>query len=205
MSKRAYGVTTSEISSVMWAIGFIVVMFAIKNLVSLQAQIAPINPGISLTIGFSIGLIAIGLFFSFISMGLPNYVISKWNLNIFVDKITNPDFIGWCRLTRDRGVRFHTVKTGVHGKTDGVVNDEKASVINNGDYTVTAPNGNKIIFCHDMISQNENLEENVGWNLINKHYGIIGYKAYEKAVQMKQLLFSDDEEKQVDDKSEGDF
>jgi len=206
-TKRAYGVTTSEISAVLWSIGFIVGAFGIKNLITLQGQIAPVNQGIAMTIGFCVGLVAISLFFGFMSMVLPNYAITKWNLNIFIDKITNPDFIGWVRCTRDRGIRFHTVKTGTHGKTNGVVNDEKASVINNGDYTVTAPNGNKLIFCHDLISQNDNLEENIGWNLISKHYGIIGYKAYEKAVEMGRLLFKG-KQKPIDDDAdsvEGDF
>lgn len=195
MTKRAYGVTNSEISGIMWIIGFVITVVALKILFGLQSSIAPVNPGIAMSIGFTISLLCIGMFFSFMSMVLPNYVITKWNLNILVDKITNPDFVGWLRFTRDRGIRFHTVKTSIHGRTDGVVNDEKASVINNGDYTCTVPNGNKIICVFDMISQNDNLEENIGWNLISKHFGIIGYKAYEKAAELGKLIFKDDEKK----------
>jgi len=190
MKKRAYGVTTSEVSAVFWGISLLVLTMLVINLMGMRAQVAGGNPELAATFSFMISLIFVSAFLSLISMVLPNYQITKNNLNILIDKITNPDYIGWMRFTRDKGLRFHTVKKDTGGRTKGLVNDKKASVINNGDYTINLPNGNKIICVYDMLSQNDNLEENIGWNLVSKHFlGLIGFKAYEKAVDSGKLLF----------------
>jgi hypothetical protein len=188
--KRAYGVTTSEVSAVFWVISLMVLMMVILNLSGMRSQVALANPELAMQFTFMMSLIFVGVFLSLLSMVLPNYQITKNNLNVLIDKITNPDYVGWLRFTRDKGIRFHTVKKDTGGRTKGMVNDKKASVINNGDYTLSVPNGNKLVCVFDMLSNNDNLEENIGWNLISKHFlGLIGFKAYEKAVDSDRLLF----------------
>ena len=64
---------------------------------------------------------------------------------------------------------------------------DPADVINKGDYTVTFQNGNHAIIVNDMISNNANLEEELGWKLMHKKYGIFGYEAYRRAVREKMI------------------
>jgi len=188
-TKRAYGVTTGEISAVFWGIGMLITMLIIINLLGMRAQVATGNPQLAMTFQFMISLLVVSSFFNLISMFIPNYQISKNNLTVLIDRMTNPDFIGWIRFTRDRGLRFHTVKKDTMGRTKGVVTDKKATVINNGDSTINLMNGNKAVVVYDFLSQNDNLEENLGWNLISRCFaGLIGFKAYEKAVDMGRTL-----------------
>jgi hypothetical protein len=131
-------------------------------------------------------------------VALPNYKISKEGIQIFVDKITNPDWIGWLRFTRTKGLRTPIVKCGPLGQTKGMAYDEKADVINNGDYTITLQNGNKVIIKNDLLSSNINLDEVMGLNLIQKHHGMIGFDAYEYAADNNKLLFKDQPTKQTE-------
>lgn len=186
--------TNSEISAIFFLIGFMLIMVIFKNLLNLYNQVAFTNPGLAGQFAINMFMIVIAAFMFFISMAMPNYLISKYNLNLFVDRITNSDFIGWIRFTRSKGVRFHIVKNGVLGQTQGVANGAKADVINNGDYTVITPNGNKCIITHDMLSHNINLERCVGWQLIKKHFGFLGYNAWQKAIEDEALQFKIEEE-----------
>ena len=201
IAKRAYGVTNSEVSVVFFGIGMLVVGFAIYYCLHLRHLISmvPNTEGLTNTLTLVVSLLFIGIIFKLIAVVIPNYMISKWDLNPLVDKQTNKNFINWLRFTRNRTFRIHTVKMGTHGQTKGVVGGKKADVIDMGDYTLNAENGNKFLCVYDFLSQNENLEECVGWNLINKHYaGLIGFKAYEKAVDLKQT-FNDIDIKPVKD------
>lgn len=193
MSKRAYSITNGEVSAIFWGIGLIMSVVVIFHLMAMNNQVSSTNPGLAITFIFLISLLAIGKFFDFLSMAVPNYQISKHNLNLFVDKITNPDYIGWIRFTRNKKIRIHTVKTGPLGQTKGIANNEKADAINDGSYTVTLPNGNQAIIVNDFLSTNINLENAVGWNLIHKHFKIIGFKAWEKCAEDKKLLFEPEE------------
>lgn len=189
MGSRAYGATNSEISAVFWIIGAICAIFVIKYLIDMYVQVQIGNPELAMQFLFMIVLVLIFLFFTFISMALPNYLISKHNLNLLIDKITNPDYIGWIRFTRNKRLCFQTVKCGPLGQTKGLANDLKADIINDGTYTVTTPSGNQAILKSDLLSTNINLENAIGWNLIHKHHGMIGYKAWEKAAELGKLLF----------------
>lgn len=201
-TKRAYSVTNSEMSAVLWGISVFVLLMVVIQINGMRVQVAVGNPGLAASFSFMMSLIVISVFFSLISMVIPNYQISKYNLNVLIDRITNDDWIGWIRFSRDKRLLFHTVKKDSMGRTKGVVHGKKATVVNWGDYTVTGPNGNKLICVSDLISQNDNLEENVGWNLVHKHFGgVIGYKAYEKALDSGEMLFDDlTESKKTKDK-----
>lgn len=192
MGKRPYSVTNSEMSITLWGIGVLILLVVILNINGMRTQVQYTNPQLAGTFSFMIGLCIISMFFGLIGVSIPNYQITKYNLNPFMDRITNEDWIAWIRFTRDKRLVIHTVKKSSMGRTKGVVHGKKATVINNGDYTITLPNGNQAICVSDLISQNINLDENVGWNLVYKHFGgLIGFKAYEKAVDSKNLLFDE--------------
>ena len=192
MLKRAYTVTVSEMSTVFLFIGLLVCTLGIVNLFGYTSMIEPVNPGLAGGIRFAIVLVVISLFFFLISMVMPNYAITKNNLNILIDRLTSPDHIGWIRFTRDGGIRFHTAEIGSHGQCKSMANGKKADVINNGDYTVTAENGNKLICVNDFLSHNMNMDQATGWTLVKKHFGIIGYDVYGKALDLGKTLFKQD-------------
>jgi hypothetical protein len=200
MSKRAITLTNSEISMIFWVIYLIMAVFTMKTLWGYWVQTShPIlgNPQLNLEFTLLMFITVIGIFFSLMSVVLPNYLISKYNLNLLIDRISNPNWIGWIRFTRSKGLRFHIVKKGPLGQTKGYANDAEADVINTGDYTVTLQNGNQAIIKSDLLTTNINLEDAVGWQLIKKHYGVVGYKAWEKAADEGQLLFNVKKEEKI--------
>jgi len=184
---RAIGVTNSEISIILWIVGFAMQMVAIKYVWTLFIA----YPGI---IDFAILLFVIPMaaFMMFMSVFWINYMISKNDAFLWIDKITNPDFIGWIRVTRSKGVRTPIVRKGPLGQTKGVANGVKANSMNQGDFTLTLPNGNQAILVHDMMHSNINLEENEGWDMIRKHHGLIGFNAWEKSIDDGETLFDMD-------------
>lgn len=192
MSKRrAIGITTSEISVLIWIFGFVVSIIGLKIIIDL---LAPVE-GLQGTLSVFVMLSMLGLIMSFVSMAYPNFQISKHNLNLFIDRITNPDFIGWIRFNRNKKVSFQIVKSGPLGQTKGMASDHKADVMNTSDYTVTTTNGNQAILVSDLLSSNINLDNALGWNLINKHFGFVGFRAWERAVKDNELVFNKIEEK----------
>jgi len=188
MGKRAYGITNSEISSILWIMSLVMFVISLKVTLDILSP-AMGNPNIRGAFMTICLMVFMGIIFSFAAMGLPNYLISKYNLNILIDRIRNPDFLGWIRFTRNKRLCFQTVKSGPLGQTKGMANDEKADVINDGNYTVITPCGNQAILKSDLLSHNIDLERAVGWQLIDKHYGLIGFKAWEKAEDDKKLAY----------------
>lgn len=187
MSKRAFGITTSEISTVIWIISFMMSLISIKVTMDILGP-AMGNPNIRGAAMIIVLLFFMNMLFSFAAMGLPNYLISKYNLNILIDRIRNPDFIGWIRFTRNKKLCFQIIKNGPLGQSKGIADDEKADIINDGNYTATTPSGNQIIIKSDLLPHNINLEQAIGWNLINKHFHLIGFKAWEKAQDDGKLV-----------------
>ena len=173
----------------MWVISLAISVFIIQSLLGMHSQVVVGNPGLAMEFMFLILLIVVGLFFSFFAMFWTNYLVSKYNLNLFIDKITNPDFIGWLRFTRTKKFRPQIVSNGPLGQMKGVASGQKADIINDGSYTVTLPNGNQAVIKSDLVSTNINLDRAVGWNLLNKHFGVFGFKAWEKAAKDKKTVF----------------
>ena len=176
---------------VFWIISMLMAAVAINYCISLYSSIAPINPGIGGLLIFMLLVIIIGKVFDFMAMAIPNFKISKENLNWWIDKISNPDYIGWIRFTRNKKIRVQITKCGPLGQTKGLAYGNKADVINTGDYTVTNSVGNQAIIKSDLLSTNINLDEALGLNLLKKHHGMIGFDAYEYAAEKKQLLFKE--------------
>jgi len=147
------------------------------------------NPGIASLFMLIIVMLLMSIIFSFAAMALPNYQISKFNLNLFIDRITNPDFMGWIRFTRNKKVLLQIVSNGPLGQTKGITHGEKADVNNDGSYTVITPCGNQAIVVNDLSSHNINMDRATGWNLIHRHFGFLGFRAWEKAAEDDKLIF----------------
>jgi hypothetical protein len=188
MSKRykgkAINFTNSEISIIFFIIGLILQLICIKIMIDYVLQ----YPG-ELKFVLLLFLLPMAILFFFISPAWINYIISKNELFLWTDRITNPNYIGWIRATKSKQLRSHIVENGPMGRTMGIANGEKADVINQGDYTVTLPNGNKAIIVDDRSSVNINLEQNKDWEMIQKHYHLVGSTAWKKAVDEKQTVF----------------
>lgn len=189
MGKRAYGITNSEISAVLWIIGFLMMAISLKITYDILAPVMS-NPKYGSAFMIILLMFFISVIFSFASMALPNSLISKYDLNILIDRIKNPEYIGWIRFTRNKRLQCQTVKQGPLGQTKGIANGEKADTINDGTFTITTPCGNQAILKSDLLSNNINLERAVGWQLIHKHFGgLIGFKAWEKAEEDGKLVY----------------
>lgn len=204
MKKRAISITTPEVSTIFFGIGFLLFVFVLRNLINILNW-ANYNgmPGLSSTVMTSVLILAMMLFMFLIAVVFPNYQIVKYNLFLLIDRISNPDYIGWLGFNRNKRFFPQIVRIGSFGKTEGVMNDKKADVINDGTYTAILPNGNQALVATDMLSNNINMVNAVGWNLIQKHFGVIGFKAWEVAMSQDQLLFEikDDD---VEDRSKDD-
>ena len=76
MSKRAYGITNSEISSILWVMSMVFAVISVKVTFDVlgPAMGNPNNRNAAMIIFL---LFFMNLLFSFASMGLPNYLISK--------------------------------------------------------------------------------------------------------------------------------
>jgi len=179
-----YSITTQETSVVFFLIGIIIMAIILTD------------PGFPMLAKF---LMFIALMFFGISMITPNYAISKYNLNMFIDKITNPDFENWLRVTKNRTFAPQTVKKGVLGQSKGLVHGAKADIINRGDFTITLQNGNHALVKYDALSHNINFNHTLGWKLIRRKFGVLGstafIKAYESGKTEKRKLFKRREEK----------
>jgi len=194
---RAIRFTCSETAMIFYMVGFIVAIKACVDLVDLHAQaLALNNPGLASTFVVIIFFIGFSLFFSFLAFAFTNYQISKYNLNLMIDRISNPNFIGWIEINRNKRIKFQVVETGAMGRTKGLMDNNLADVINDGSCTVTTPCGNQAILVSDFLSTNLNLDRIMGKILIKKHFGVIGFNAWGWAAKHGKVKLSVKEKKQ---------
>lgn len=178
-NKRPFKFTTQEIAIIFWCVGFAMLIMTLYS---------TFDPRGAFIIPFDFMLFLImGIVFFFIGVAFPCYQISKWDCNIFMDKL-EPGFDGWLRFTKSRRFAPQIVKTGALGQTKGLVAGHKADVIDRGDFPVTLRNGNHCIIKYDLMSHNLNLEESVGWTLFQKKYGLLGANAYKRALGDDKVL-----------------
>ena len=185
-----YSITTQETSVVFFLIGIIIMAIILTD------------PGFPMLAKF---LMFIALMFFGISMITPNYAISKYNLNMYIDKITNPDWENWLRVTKNRTYAPQTVKKGVLGQSKGLVHGSKADIINRGDFTVTLQNGNHALVKYDALSHNINFNDALGWKLTRRKFGVLGSSAFQKCYDdgktERTKLFKKRDEKKTEEKS----
>ena len=196
---RAIGITNQEISMSFFLIGLICSLISLKFIIDIYTQ-APLTEFVLI-----IFLNVIGLMFFFMSPAWLAYLISKYNLNLFIDRISNPDYIGWLRFTKSKSFRPHIVKKGPLGQTKGMANGVKADAINRGDYTVTLANGNQAIIKSDLLPKNLNLDQCVGWQLVKQHYGLIGFRAWEQAVAHNKTDFTPESLNETKEEKDGEI
>jgi len=183
-----YSITTQEMSTIFFLMGFMIYMIVFLFM------------GLPL---FILLLMIVSLIFFMISFFTPNYQISKYNLNMFIDKITNPDFENWLRVTKNRTFAPQTVKKGMLGQSKGLVHGAKADIINRGDFTITLQNGNHALVTYDTLSHNVNLNHTLGWKLIRRKFCLLGSSAfircYEdgKTVRRMRLKRRDDKKEET--------
>jgi hypothetical protein len=163
-----YSITTQEVSTIFYLIGFLIMIIMIMD------------QGMPFLYKF---LMFIAMLFFGISMFTPNNNISKYNLNMFMDKQTNPDFENWLRVTKNRMFAPQTVKKGVLGQSKGIVHGCKADIINRGDFTITLPNGNHALIKYDTLSHNINLNHTLGWKLIKRRFSLLGSAAFQRCYE----------------------
>jgi len=201
MKKRAISITTPEVATIFFGIATLLMFFAISQILNMNSW-ASLNGMQSLSASLiTVVLILFVMFLFFLlSVGFPVYQIVKNNLFIFIDRISNPDYMGWFGFNRNKKFYPQIVRVGSFGNTEGIMNDDDADAINDGRYTVTTTNGNQSIIVNDMLSSNIDLNNAVGWTLLKKHFGVIGFKAYELAVSEGKTLFKPvDKHKEIDE------
>lgn len=170
---RPFSVTTQEMSVTIWVVGFVLFFITIIN-----------DPYFPMT--YTV-LFIISSFFTAAAMGLPNFMITKYSLNMFIDRMTNPNYENWLRLTKNRRLFPKIVQTGPLGQSKGLVSGYNADIINKGNYTVTLQNGNSLIISPDVMSNNADLDEEIGWKIVKHKHGFLGFDAYRKAIRENRI------------------
>ena len=173
-SKRPFKFTTQEFATVFWCMGIFIIMISLFVSYDPAYHIFIIQESMLLFIG-------VGLFFTALGYMYPCYQISKWDCNIFIDKM-EPGWDGWLRFTKKRKFAPQIIKSGPLGQEKGLVSGHKADIINRGDFPVTLLNGNHAVIKYDLMSHNVNLNEAVGWELTTHKYGLLGSAAYRRCM-----------------------
>jgi len=120
------------------------------------------------------------LLFSFLPVAWLCYLFSKYTLNVFTDRIHH-DYETWVRIDKGGMITLQIVRKGPLGLSKGVAHGVKAAIINRGDTNYSFPNGNRALLKYDALSHNINLNEAIGWQLVHRKWGMLGYNAYVKA------------------------
>lgn len=173
-SKRPFKFTTQEIATVFWIIGLFII------LIFFYVCYDPLYSVFVIDVQMLFFFI-IGVFFMFLGYAFPNYQISKWDCNIFMDKL-EPGWEAWLRTTKSRRFAPQPVQTGPLGQMKGLVSGHKADIINRGDFPVTLRNGNQAVIKYDLMSHNINLNEAVGWKLMARKWGFLGANAFKRCL-----------------------
>lgn len=164
----------------MWCIGLFIIM------ISLYMSYDPLYHMFVIPEGFIL-FFAVGVFFTFIGTVLPCYQISKYNLNMFIDRMED-GFDTWLRFTKGRKFAPQIVRTGPLGQQKGLVSGNKADIINRGDFPVTLLNGNHAVIKYDLMSHNVSLDEAMGWKLIGRKYGMLGSNCYKRCLSEDKII-----------------
>jgi len=195
VSKRPFKFTSQEIAAVFWCIGLFIIVVTLYMSYRSQYNFFVVEMGMVLFLG-------IGLFFMFLGFAFPCYQISKWDCNIFMDKLEQ-GWEGWLRFTKSRRFAPQCVRTGPLGQEKGLVAGHKADIINRGDFPITLRNGNHAVIKYDLMSHNINLVESLGWALMTRKYGLLGANAYRRCLQDGGTIADKRKERDEEKKSVG--
>lgn len=165
---RPYAITTQEQSVLTFAIGFVIFFVTMIN-----------DPGFPF---FYMVLYIISTAVMAAAIIMPNYAITKYDLNFEIDPMRNPNYECVYRITKNKKLFRRLEQTGPLGQVKGLVSGYNADKINTGSYTITTQNGNHAILSPDVMSVNANLDEELGWKLVKRKHFVFGFNAYRKAL-----------------------
>ena len=158
-----------EASTMMFLIGLFALLFLL---------FIPFDPPVPMLVKL-IMVISI-MFFAFAHVFL-NWLISYNKLQPFINKINPERDKVWLRVTKGKLFTAQIVKNGAYGQTKGLMNEQKADVIDKGDFPLRLMNGNPAILVYDLMSHNANVDHAVGWKQLFKRQKVSsGKEAYQK-------------------------
>jgi hypothetical protein len=175
---RPYAITTQEQSMITFVVGFVIFFITIAN-----------DPGFPL---FYMILYLISVSVMFCGLVIPNYAITKYDLNFEIDPMRNPNYECVYRLTKNKKLFRRLEQTGPLGQVKGLIAGYNSDHINTGSYTITLQNGNHCIINPDVMSVNANIDEDIGWKLVKRKHRIFGFNAYRKALIENQIENTED-------------
>lgn len=170
---RPYAITTQEQSMIMFVIGFVIFFISAAN--------DPFFPFIYMM------LYLISVVVMFCACVIPNYAITKYDLNPEIDPMRNPNYEIVYRVTKNRKIFRRLQQTGPLGQVKGLISGYNSDIINTGSFTMTLQNGNHVIIAPDVMSVNANIDEDTGWKLVRRKHGIYGFNAYRRALIENQI------------------
>jgi len=175
---RPYAITTQEQSMIIFVVGFVIFFITAVN--------DPYFPLVYMILYLiSVSIMMMGVV-------LPNYAITKYDLNVEIDPMRNPNYEIVYRITKNKKIFRRLQQTGPLGQVKGLVAGYNSDIINTGSYTITLQNGNHAIISPDVMSTNANLDEELGWKLIRKKHGVFGFNAYRKALVENEIENKED-------------
>lgn len=171
----------------------------------------------------SIGLVGLMIQFFMIILGMPWYYLIIWmmgivfffaailypNLKIIwnqlrpeVDKC-KPGETVWIRITKNRRKTAQFARNSAYGLTKGVVNHEKAGIIDDGSFPITLLNGNPAILVYDMMNTNVDIKKSIARKKMKEIFNIrSGVEGYEKAVRENKIISSEEKKGYVEESVE---
>jgi len=162
----------SEYSIITWIISIIPLIFIIM-----------MNPPFLVIV-----MVFASVFIGMCAIAWLPMLISKYKLRPALDKCGENETT-WCRVTKDRIIIPQFVSKGPYGQTKGVVNREKADVVDDGSFPCKWLNGNPAILMYDMMNTNIDLRKSVARKKIKFRWHVRnGVEAYQKAEEEGQLL-----------------
>jgi len=141
-------------------------------------------------------LIVIVLVFASVFIGMAAIawlpmLIGKYRLRPAIDKCGENETT-WCRVTKDRIIIPQFVSKGPYGQTKGVVNREKADVVDDGSFPCKWLNGNSAIMMYYMMNTNIDLRKSVARKKIKFRWKVRnGVDAYKKAVEEGEVMYDE--------------
>jgi hypothetical protein len=134
-------------------------------------------------------ILFMGIIFTLSGLIYACYAVARNKLRPLIDKC-KPNETVWFRFTKDRLFYPQIVPKGPYGQTKGVINGVPADVVDDGDFSVRAINGNPGIIMYDMMNTAVDLKKSVGRKQMAKKYKIRnGIEGYQKAKEQGEVMF----------------
>ena len=131
------------------------------------------------------------IFIGIIAISWLPWLVGKYQLRPAIDKCGDNETT-WCRVTKDRIIRPQFVDKGPYGQTKGVVNREKADVVDDGSFPCRWLNGNPSILMYDMMNTNIDLRKSVARKKIKFRWKVNNdIEAYTKAENEGKVMFNE--------------